>query len=97
MNLKNFKLSKLHYFILYLFLTFWLFARSGLNSDIGAFKYTHYLFNYEYEFIKNAYFEKWTYEINDGNVVDFMGGNNSYIVSIQDTVIIVKIINSISL
>ena len=55
MNLKNFKLSKLHYFILYLFLTFWLFARSGLNSDIGAFKYTHYLFNYEYEFIKRGF------------------------------------------
>ena len=54
MNLKNFKLSKLHYFILYLFLTFWLFARSGLNSDIGAFKYTHYLFNYEYEFLKRG-------------------------------------------
>jgi ABC-type transporter lipoprotein component MlaA len=27
----------------------------------------------EYEFIKNAYFEKRAYEINDGNVVDFIG------------------------
>ncbi len=55
MNLKNFKLSKLQYFILYLFLTFWLFARGGLNIDVGAFKYTHYLFNYEYEFIKRGF------------------------------------------
>jgi len=29
--------------------------------------------NHEYEFIKNAYFEKRAYEINDGNVVDFIG------------------------
>ena len=27
----------------------------------------------EYEFIKNAYFEKRAYEINDGNIVDFIG------------------------
>ncbi len=55
MNLKNFELNKLHYFILYLFLTFWLFARQGLNINLSFFKYTHYLFNYEYGFIKRGF------------------------------------------
>ncbi len=75
MNLKNFKLSKLHYFILYLFLTFWLFARSGLNSDIGAFKYTHYLFNYEYEFIKRGFVGEILSFFFDPNSVSFQAVN----------------------
>jgi len=71
MNLKNFELNRLHYFILYLFLTFWLFARSGLKIDVGCYKYTQYLFNYEYEFIKRGFvgevlslfFDRLNYEV----------------------------------
>tara|TARA_B100001245_G_scaffold118219_1_gene86867 strand:+ start:1484 stop:2737 length:1254 start_codon:yes stop_codon:yes gene_type:complete len=56
MNSTNFKLNKLHYFLLYLFLSLWLFARNGSGDDeIGPFKYTHYLFNYEYEFLKRGF------------------------------------------
>ncbi len=68
MNLKNFKLSRLQYFILYLFLTFCLFARSGLNIEVGAFKYTHYLFNYEYEFFKRGFV---------GEILSFFNGPKS--------------------
>ena len=71
MNLKNFELNRLHYFILYLFLTFWLFARSGLKIDVGCYKYTQYLFNYEYEFLKRGFvgevlslfFDRLNYEV----------------------------------
>ena len=55
MNLDNFKLNRSQFFILYLFLTFWLFARQNLNFSVNYFKYTHYLFNYEYEFIKRGF------------------------------------------
>ena len=68
MNFKNFELNKLHYFILYLFLTFWLFARSGFNNDVGYFTYTHYLFNYEYEFLKRGFV---------GEILSFFNGNKS--------------------
>ena len=40
---------------------------SGTHDLIGAASLD------EYEFIKNAYFEKRAYEINDGNIVDFIG------------------------
>lgn len=53
MNLNNIKITKFHYAILYLFLFLWLYIRAE-PPQLLSFIQTHYLFNYEHEFLKRA-------------------------------------------
>ncbi len=53
MNLKDLKITKFQYTLLFLLLFFWLYIRSGREELISAVQ-TQYLFNYEFEFLKRA-------------------------------------------
>ena len=53
MNLDNIKITKFQYAILFLFLFLWLYVRAA-PTQLLSFIQTHYLFNYEHEFLKRG-------------------------------------------
>ena len=54
MNLDGIKITKIQYIILFLFLFLWLYIRAA-PPQILSFIQTHYLFNYEHEFLKRGF------------------------------------------
>ena len=54
MNLDGIKITKTQYVILFLFLFLWLYIRAA-PPQILSFIQTHYLFNYEHEFLKRGF------------------------------------------
>ena len=54
MNLDGIKITKTQYVILFLFLFLWLYIRASPHQ-ILSFIQTHYLFNYEHEFLKRGF------------------------------------------
>jgi len=54
MNLDGIKITKIQYVILFLFLFLWLYIRAA-PPQILSFIQTHYLFNYEHEFLKRGF------------------------------------------
>ncbi len=54
MNLDGIKITKIQYIILFLLLFLWLYIRAA-PPQILSFIQTHYLFNYEHEFLKRGF------------------------------------------